>query len=124
MISGGRIGNTSRVLDGVRNSRAWKPISIFNQLRVNSQQKYEGISKGERVSLSGSETNVSRDGGLWPAHPDVDMRIRPGLPVEAAVSYAEGYGEPRVGHRLRARPASVAPLALWKSARARSLKNV
>ena len=46
--------------------------------------------RGERVSLSGTEEEVSWDGDLWSAHLGADMRIRPDLLAGAALSYAEG----------------------------------
>ena len=46
--------------------------------------------RGERVSLSGREEEVSWDGDLWSAHLGADMRIRPDLLAGAALSYAEG----------------------------------
>ena len=46
--------------------------------------------RGERVSLSGKEEEVSWDGDLWSAHLGADMRIRPDLLAGAALSYAEG----------------------------------
>ncbi len=46
--------------------------------------------RGGRVSLSGSEDDVSWDGGVWSAHVGADMRVRPGLLAGAAVSWSEG----------------------------------
>ena len=46
--------------------------------------------RGERVSLSGTEEEVSWDGGLWSAHLGADMHIRPDLLAGAALSYGEG----------------------------------
>ena len=46
--------------------------------------------RGERVSLSGTEEEVSWDGDLWSAHLGADMYIRPDLLAGAALSYAEG----------------------------------
>ena len=46
--------------------------------------------RGERVSLSGTEEDVSWDGELWSAHLGADMRIRSDLLAGAALSYAEG----------------------------------
>ena len=46
--------------------------------------------RGERVSLSGTEEEVSWDGDLWSAHLGADMHIRPDLLAGAALSYGEG----------------------------------
>ena len=46
--------------------------------------------RGERVSLSGKEEEVSWDGDLWSAHLGADRYIRPDLLAGAALSYAEG----------------------------------
>ena len=46
--------------------------------------------RGERVSLSGTEEEVSWDGDLWSAHLGADMYIRPDLLAGAALSYGEG----------------------------------
>ena len=46
--------------------------------------------RGERVSLSGREEEVSWDGDLWSAHLGADRYIRPDLLAGAALSYAEG----------------------------------
>ena len=45
---------------------------------------------GEWVSLSGSERDVSWDGGLWSAQLGADVRVRPDLLAGAALSHARG----------------------------------
>ncbi len=46
--------------------------------------------RGEWVSVSGSEKDVSWDGGLWSAQLGADLRVRPDLLAGAALSHAWG----------------------------------
>ncbi len=46
--------------------------------------------RSDWLSLSGSEKEVFRDGGLWTAQLGADLCIRPSLLAGTAVSYAEG----------------------------------
>ena len=47
-------------------------------------------SRGEWVSLSGSERGVSWDGGLWSTHLGTDLCLRPDLLSGAVLSYSKG----------------------------------
>ncbi len=46
--------------------------------------------RGEWLSLSGSEKDVTWDGGLWSAQLGADVRVRPDLLAGAALSHARG----------------------------------
>ena len=46
--------------------------------------------QGDRLAVSGSEDEVSWDGGLWGAHLGADLRLRPDLLAGVAVSYSLG----------------------------------
>ena len=73
--------------------------------------------RGERISLSGSESEVSWDGELWSAHLGADWCQRPDLVAGAAVAYSEsdldaGVGDgAQVAHETKI--ASLNPYMAW-----------
>ncbi len=74
---------------------------------------------GEWRSLSGSERDLSWDGGLWSGYLGADVRVRPDLLAGAAVSYAKGKvdavsrGGDGTKSRHESRVVSVNPYLAW-----------
>ncbi len=77
--------------------------------------------RGEWLSLSGSEKDVTWDGGLWSAQLGADLRVRPDLLAGAALSHARGELDTRTtgaaGGRVKGvhetTITSVHPYAAW-----------
>ncbi len=72
--------------------------------------------RGEWLSLSGSEKDVTWDGGLWSAQLGADLRVRPDLLAGAALSHARGELDTQTGgvkgvHETTI--TSVHPYAAW-----------
>ncbi len=74
---------------------------------------------GEWRSLSGSERDLSWEGGLWSGYLGADVRVRPDLLAGAAVSYAKGKVDAvskrgdRTKSRHESRVVSVNPYLAW-----------
>ncbi len=74
---------------------------------------------GEWRSLSGSERDLSWEGGLWSGYLGADVRVRPDLLAGAAVSYAKGKvdavsrGGDGTKSRHESRVVSVNPYLAW-----------
>ena len=76
--------------------------------------------RGERTSLSGSESEVSWDGELWSAHLGADWCQRPDLVAGAAVAYSESDLDAGVGDGVQVahetKITSLNPYVAWLQA--------
>ena len=79
--------SVSEMLDGATFAL---PLQMSGDSAAIQPSGLAAWGRGERVSLSGTEEEVSWDGDLWSAHLGADMYIRPDLLAGAALSYGEG----------------------------------
>ena len=79
--------SVSEMLDGATFAL---PLQMSGDSAAVQPSGLAAWGRGERVSLSGTEEEVSWDGDLWSAHLGVDMYIRSDLLAGAALSYGEG----------------------------------
>ena len=79
--------SVSEMLDGATFAL---PLQMSGNQTTPQLSNLAAWGRGERVSLSGTEEEVSWDGDLWSAHLGADMYIRPDLLAGAALSYGEG----------------------------------
>ena len=79
--------SVSEMLDGATFAL---PLKMSGNQTTSQLSRLAAWGRGERVSLSGEEEDISWDGDLWSAHLGADMHIRPDLLAGAALSYGEG----------------------------------
>ena len=79
--------SVSEMLDGATFAL---PLQMSGDSAAIQPSGLAAWGRGERVSLSGTEEEVSWDGDLWSAHLGADMYIRSDLLAGAALSYGEG----------------------------------
>ena len=79
--------SVSEMLDGATFAL---PLQMSGDRAAIQPSGLAAWGRGERVSLSGTEEEVSWDGDLWSAHLGADMYIRSDLLAGAALSHAEG----------------------------------
>ena len=79
--------SVSEMLDGATFAL---PLQMSGDSAALQPSRLALWGRGERVSLSGEEEDISWDGDLWSAHLGADRYIRPDLLAGAALSYGEG----------------------------------